>query len=64
MFRRVFNRNVFQSLDFNMDRYHWLKGISYHKQYETTYFVKRGQTKLIHYCDTEAFGNYKPNLKQ
>ena len=64
MLRRVFNRNVFQSLDFNMDRYHWLKGISYEKQYETRDFVKRGQKKLINYCDTEAFLNYKPNMKR
>jgi len=64
MFRRVFNSSICQYLDFNMNRYHWLKKISYDKQYETRDFVKRGQTKLINYCDTEAFGNYKPNLKQ
>ena len=79
MFRRIFNRSVYQYLDFNMTRYHWLKGISYEKQYETRDFLSKKhiiqptvkptieqsiQPAIINYCDTEAFRNYKPNLKQ
>ena len=64
MLRRVFNGSIYQYFDFTMNRYHWLKGISYDKQYETRDFIKRGQREIINYCDTEAFRNYKPNLKQ
>jgi hypothetical protein len=41
------------------------KNISYEKQYETRDFIGTlPLTHTINYCNTEAFLNYKPNLKK
>ena len=67
----MFNRRFNLGLNYFIRNKRFLKKfipkIPYHKQYETRDFVRKNDIdfkNIKNYYETEAFRNYKPNLKR